>query len=358
VIGTHRLLSKDIKFKDLGLLIIDEEHKFGVSHKERLKNLKRSLDCLSMSATPIPRTLYMALSDIWNISTIETPPPGRSSIATHVLPWDKKTLKDAVMSEIDRGGQVFYVHNRVDSIFSEAEKLKKILPGLKIAVAHGQMNGKELERVMIDFIERKYDILVSTSIIESGLDIPNVNTIIIDNPSRFGLSTLYQLRGRVGRSNIKAYCYLLYPDSSQLSGAALERLSAIKSFTELGSGYKIAMRDLEIRGAGEVLGARQSGHMAGVGFDIYCEMLKDATDRARGIKVHKEKEIKFDIPVDAYIPAQYVSDESERIAFYKRMNLVRSIDAMEDIKEEMADRFGKLPRQALNLFEVYRGKHF
>ena len=352
VIGTHRLLSKDIKFKDLGLLIIDEEHKFGVSHKERLKNLKRSLDCLSMSATPIPRTLYMSLSDIWNISMIETPPPGRSSIATYVLPWDKKTLGEAVMSEIDRGGQVFYVHNRVDSIFSEAEKLKRILPGLRIAVAHGQMRGQELERIMIDFVEKKYDVLVCTSIIESGLDIPNVNTIIIDNPSRFGLSTLYQLRGRVGRSNIKAYCYLLYSDSSQLSGTALERLSAIRSFTDLGSGYKIAMRDLEIRGAGEVLGARQSGHMASVGFDIYCEMLKDAGERARGIKVHKEKEIKIDLPLDAYIPAQYVSDEGERISFYKRMNLARSGEEVADIKEEMADRFGKIPQQALDLFKL------
>ncbi|MFA5098511.1 MAG: transcription-repair coupling factor [Candidatus Margulisiibacteriota bacterium] len=352
VIGTHRLLSKDVKFKDLGLLIVDEEHKFGVGDKEKLKAMKKGIDCLSMSATPIPRTLYMALSDLWNISVIETPPPGRSSINTSLLPWSQKALRDAVVREIDRGGQVFYIHNRIHSIRSESERLREAVPEARIALAHGRMKGHELERIMLDFIEKKYDVLVSTAIVESGIDIPSVNTILINDPARFGLSTLYQLRGRAGRSDVKAYCYLLYSDPSGLSGPALERLSAIKSFTELGSGYKIAMRDLEIRGAGEVLGARQSGHIATVGFDLFCEMLKEAADRARGIKPHKEREVKIELPVDSYLPAFYVEGENERISYYRRLNTVSSDEGIKDIREELLDRFGKLPRQAENLFEM------
>ena len=352
VIGTHRLLSKDVKFKDLGLLIVDEEHKFGVSHKEKLKAMKKGIDCLSMSATPIPRTLYIALSDFWNISVIETPPPGRSSINTSLMPWGQKAIREAVIREMDRGGQVFYIHNRVDSIRSEAERLKKAVPEARVAVAHGQMKGHELEKIMLDFIEKKYEVLVSTAIVESGIDIPSVNTILINDPSKFGLSTLYQLRGRAGRSDVKAYCYLLYSDPSRLSGPALERLSAIKSFTELGSGYKIAMRDLEIRGAGEVLGARQSGHIASVGFDLFCELLKEAADRARGLRPHKDREVKIELPVDAYLPGAYVEDENERISYYRRLNLASSKEQTKEIREELIDRFGKAPLQALNLFEL------
>ncbi len=352
VVGTHRLLQKDVNFKDLGLLVIDEEQKFGVSHKEKLKKLKRNVDVLTMSATPIPRTLHLALSGIWDMSQITTPPPGRSQISTAVLPWEENTVIQAVLRETNRGGQVFYVHNRVETIGKIAEKLKKMFPLLRIAVGHGQMRENELEKVMTAFIDGQTDILVCTTIIESGLDIPNVNTIIIDSPENFGLSSLYQLRGRVGRSDVKAYAYLLYHPGRMMTGRSLERLTAIKSFTALGSGYKIAMRDLEIRGAGNVLGAQQSGHMMEVGFDLYCELLEESAAELRGEPVRKKTVTVLDIPVTAYIPENYINDELERISLYKRINLADSEKELELLKDEMKDRFGKVPLQIENLFAV------
>ncbi len=350
LIGTHRLLQKDISFKDLGLLIIDEEQRFGVSHKERIKKYKNHVDVLSMSATPIPRTLYMALSGIWDMSVIETPPPGRSRIQTFVGPWDKKTVREAVEKEIDRGGQVFYVHNRVESIAASVKKLKDMCPGTNIAGAHGRMDEKTLERIMLDFSAGKYDVLVCTTIIESGLDMPNVNTIIIEDPQKMGLSTLYQLRGRVGRSDVKAFAYLLYGHERRFTEKSLERLTAIKSFTELGSGQKIAMKDLEIRGAGNVLGAQQHGHVLAVGFDLYCEILKEASLEAKGEKPAHEKEPDIDIKIDAFLPVDYVEDEIERVSLYKRMNSIRSLEEKQRLVEEVRDRFGRLPREAENLF--------
>jgi len=356
VIGTHRLLQKDIKFKDLGLLIIDEEQRFGVEHKEKLKNLKKNVDVLSLSATPIPRTLHMSLSGIWDVSMITTPPPGRTHVATSVLPWSEKVVKQAIEREIERGGQIFYVHNRVETIGSIAAKINALFPLLKITVAHGQMDEIELEKKMTSFIEGKQDILVCTTIIESGLDIPNVNTIIIDNPERFGLSTLYQLRGRVGRSSVKAYAYLLYKDGAEISEKATDRLSAIKSFTALGSGYKIALRDLEIRGAGNVLGAEQHGHMLSIGFDLYCELLQEASAELKGEKPKEARVALIDLHINAFIPDGYIVDKPERISVYKRLNLAVEESDLSDIQIELKDRFGKYPKEVENLFMVIKIK--
>ncbi len=350
LIGTHRLLQKDVAFKDLGLLIIDEEQRFGVTHKEKIKKFKNRVDVLSMSATPIPRTLYMALSGIWDMSVIETPPPGRSMVQTHVGPWNKKTVREAVERETERGGQVFYVHNRIESIAASVKMLSGLCPGLKIAGAHGRMDEKKLEEIMLDFSSGKYDVLVCTTIIESGLDMPNVNTIIIEDPQRMGLSTLYQLRGRVGRSDVKAYAYLLYGHGGSFTEKSMERLAAIKSFTELGSGQKIAMKDLEIRGAGNVLGAQQHGHMLAVGFDLYCEILKEASLEAKGEKPVHDRDPDIDLKVDAFLPDWYIEDEPERISLYKRMNSLDTAADRRALSEEMADRFGKLPPEAENLF--------
>lgn len=356
VIGTHRLIQKDVIFKDLGLLIIDEEHRFGVSHKEKIKKIKRSVDCLTMTATPIPRTLYMSLSGIWDIDIIETPPPGRTQIATYIMPWSKDIIKNAIENEIERGGQIFYLHNRVKTIFATAKKLKDLFPKLKISVGHGQMKETELEKAMTDFIEGRTDVLVCTAIIESGIDIPNANTIIIEDPQNFGLSTLYQLKGRVGRSTVKASAYLLYNRGFQVTGKALDRLSAIKSFAKLGSGQKIAMKDLEIRGAGNVLGAQQHGHMMAVGFDLYCDMLTDTALEFKGLKVPELKETIVDIMVDAFISAEYISDEKERIAVYRNMNFVRSKEELQALMDELRDRFGQFPLELKNLFELLQIK--
>jgi len=352
VIGTHRLFNKDIKFKDLGLLIIDEEQRFGVSHKESIKKFRNNVDVLAMSATPIPRTMYMALSGIWDMSVIETPPPGRSSIKTFVMPWEKAVIRQAIEKEMERGGQVFYVHNRVDSISSTVNKLKHICPFARIAFAHGQMNERSLEEIMTDFIDRKFDVLVTTTIIESGLDMPNVNTIIIENPQRMGLSTLYQLRGRVGRSAVKANAYLLYEEGRLFTDKSLERLTAIKSFTDLGSGQKIAMKDLEIRGAGNVLGAQQHGHMISIGFDLYCELLKEVSASAKGEPLLRRTAPVVEIKMDAFIPEDYITEEIERIAVYKRMNAVASAEEAKELMSELNDRFGSVPQQVKNLFLI------
>ncbi len=352
LIGTHRLLQKDITFKDLGLLVVDEEQRFGVAHKEAIKKYKSHVDVLSMSATPIPRTLYMALSGIWDMSVIETPPAGRSKITTFVMPWDKKVIREAIEKEMDRGGQVFFVHNRIESMAQTVKKLKGICPGARISGAHGRMDEKTLEKIMLDFVGGKFDVLVCTTIIESGLDMPNVNTIIIEQPQKMGLSTLYQLRGRVGRSDVKAFAYLLYDRGAGFTDRSLERLAAIKSFTELGSGQKIAMKDLEIRGAGNVLGAQQHGHVLAVGFDLYCEILREASMEAKGERTQKEKDPDIDIKIDAFLPASYIEDESERVSLYKRMNLLASKEDKMKLMEEVRDRFGAFPPETENLFLI------
>ena len=352
VVGTHRLLSKDIKFRELGLLVVDEEQKFGVTHKEKIKQLKESVDVLTMTATPIPRTLYFSLAGARAMSLISTPPVDRSPIRPYVLPYSEKVIREAITREIERGGQVYFVHNYVETIAGAAAAIKRLAPGARVAVGHGQMDGQELERTMLDFLNKKYDVLVCTSIIESGLDIPNVNTILIDRADRFGLSQLYQIRGRVGRSAVRAYAYLFYHPARSMSDTAVERLKAIQEFTALGSGYKLAMRDLEIRGAGNLLGAEQSGHIYEVGFDLYCELLEEAVKEVRGETVVSPREVDIDLKVEASITAHYVPDERQRIPLYRRMNLIVTDEGIVDIRKELEDRFGKLPSAAETLLRV------
>lgn len=352
VIGTHRLLSKDINFKDLGLLILDEEQRFGVAHKEKLKKIKLSVDVLTLSATPIPRTLYLSLSGARDMSTINTPPVDRSPIRTYVLSWSEHVIREAILRELDRGGQVYFVHNIVETIEAVASKIKKLVPEAKIGIGHGQMPEKELEKTMGNFLERRFNVLVCTSIIESGLDITNVNTILIDNAERFGLSQLYQIRGRVGRSASRAYAYLFYHQEKIMSGQALERLKAIQEFTALGSGYKLAMRDLEIRGAGNLLGAQQSGHVMEVGFDLYCELLEEAVKEIKGIKRVAPRKVEIDLKVEAYIPEEYIADDRQRIAIYRRMNLLSTKAELADMKKELRDRFGPFQNRLERLFAI------
>lgn len=352
VIGTHRLLSKDVKFKDFGLLILDEEQRFGVAHKEKLKKLKLSVDVLTLSATPIPRTLYLSLSGARDMSTINTPPVDRSPIRTYVIQWSEHVIREAILRELDRGGQVYFVHNIVETIEAVASKIKKLVPEAKIGIGHGQMPEKELEKTMGNFLGRRFNVLVCTSIIESGLDITNVNTILIDNAERFGLSQLYQIRGRVGRSSARAYAYLFYHPEKIMSGQALERLKAIQEFTALGSGYKLAMRDLEIRGAGNLLGAQQSGHVMEVGFDLYCELLEEAVKEIKGIKSVAPRKVEIDLKVEAYIPEEYIADDRQRIAIYRRMNLLSTKAELAEMKKELRDRFGPFQNRLERLFAV------
>lgn len=356
LIGTHRLLSKDLKFKDLGLLIVDEEQRFGVAHKEKLKQLKKTVDVLTLSATPIPRTLYFSLAGLREISLISTPPVDRSPIRTYILPFSEKVVREAIIREIDRGGQVYLVHNTVDKIMGLAARIKKLVPSARVTVGHGQMDEKKLEKTMKDFMERQYDVLVCTSIIESGLDITNVNTILIDNADRFGLSQLYQIRGRVGRSPVRAYAYLMYHPERTLTDLAMERLKAIQEFTALGSGYKLAMRDLEIRGSGNLLGAEQSGHIYEVGFDLYCELLEEAVREAKGEKVVAPREVEIDLKVEASIPPEYVTDDRQRIALYRRLNMITTLEGIEEIKGEFKDRFGPIPGPLLTLLRLVKLK--
>ncbi len=355
VIGTHRLLSKDVQFKDLGLLILDEEHRFGVRHKERLKQLRKSVDVLTMTATPIPRTLNMSLAGIRDMSVINDPPEGRMPISTYLKPAEPDIVRNAIVRELDRGGQVFFVHNRVDNIYHMADQLAKLVPYARIEVGHGQMSEGELERVMMDFYDGKFDVLVCTTIIESGLDIPNANTIVINDSDKLGLAQLYQLRGRVGRSDRQAFAYLLHRPNKQLTDIAEKRLAAIREFTDLGSGFRVAMRDLEIRGAGNLLGTQQSGNMAAVGFDLYCQLLSRAVKELKGEDVEEEADLPIvDLPVDAFIPVDYVSNEGHRILFYKQLAAVRSISELEAIQAELEDRFGDPPRPVWNTLAVLR----
>ena len=353
VIGTHRLLSKDIKYKDLGLLIIDEEQRFGVGHKEKIKTLKKDVDVLSLSATPIPRTLHMSLIGIRDMSILEEPPHDRRAIQTYVMEYNEELVKEAVHREMTRGGQVYYVYNRVNNIAEITGQLQKLLPEAKVAFAHGQMRERELENIMMQFMEKEIDVLVSTTIIETGLDIPNVNTMIIHDANQLGLSQLYQLRGRVGRSNRNAFAFLMYKRDTLLKETAEKRLQAIREFTDLGSGYKIAMRDLEIRGAGNLLGEEQSGHMEAVGYDLYCKMLNDAVLRLKGeLSEDSDFDTALDLNIDAFLPSAYIRNEVEKLELYKRISAIETRDEMEDMQDELLDRFGGLPAAVVNLLHI------
>lgn len=370
VIGTHRLLSKDVQFKDLGLMIVDEEQRFGVTHKERLKQLREQVDVLTLTATPIPRTLYLSLSGARDMSTIETPPEERLPIRTFVAAYDERLARDAILRELDRGGQVFFVHNRVRGIGILTEQLRKLVPEARIGIGHGQMPEEQLEAVMSEFASGAYDVLVCTTIIESGIDIPNANTIIINNADKFGLAQLYQLRGRVGRSSARAYAYFLYDKRANLSEEARSRLQSIAEATELGAGFQLAMRDLEIRGAGEILGARQSGHIAAVGFDLYCRLLAGAIQDARreeqsdgsngknGSSVSQRllNAPTLDLPVVSQIPSDYVADSSLRLRLYRRLADVATGSQVDELEREFEERFGPLPESVQNLFYLLRLK--
>ncbi|MGI6751437.1 MAG: transcription-repair coupling factor [Anaerovoracaceae bacterium] len=354
VVGTHRMLSKDVSFADLGLLVIDEEQRFGVQHKDAIKRLRRNVDILTLSATPIPRTLHMSLMGIRDISVIEEPPGERYPIQTYVMEQDFSLIRDGVEREINRGGQVYIVFNRVKGINKVASQIKELLPQVSIATAHGQMNEGQLENIMMDFVDGRYQVLVATTIIESGIDIPNVNTIIILDADHFGLSQLYQLRGRVGRSDKMSYAYLMYQKDKILSEAAEKRLRAIKEFTEFGSGFRIAMRDLEIRGAGNLLGTEQHGHMLMIGYELYCKLMEDAVRELGGDKGEGQakEEALIELPVEAYIPETYISDELTKLHIYKQIAAINNNDHKEEIIDELLDRFGEIPMEALNLIEI------
>lgn len=355
IIGTHRLLSKDVAFHSLGLLIVDEEQRFGVKQKEKIKGLRQNVDILTLTATPIPRTLNMALTSIRDMSVIESPPEDRVPIKTFLFESHPDILRGAITRELQREGQVYFVHNRVDNIERLAADIRRLLPSVKVAVGHGQMADEELEKVMMAFGEGEYDVLICTSIIESGLDIPNVNTMIINNAHHFGLAQLYQMRGRVGRSARQAYCYLLYPPARSLTDDATKRLETIRDFTHLGAGFQIAMRDLEIRGAGDILGAEQSGSIAAVGFDLYCRMLADAVAGLRGEAPKYElvdQPIIIELPIPANLPDDYVTDGEQKVALYKKIASAQSFTALEAIRAELLDRFGRLPKEAENLLAV------
>ena len=347
VIGTHQLLSKSVQFKDLGLVIVDEEQRFGVSHKERLKEMRASVDFLTLTATPIPRTLYMALSGLRDMSVINTPPADRHPIKTKIIHWDREQIEESILRELNRGGQVYFVHNRVQNINAIAEKIREIVPTARIVVAHGQMNEHDLEQIILDFVDQKYDILVSTTIIESGIDIPNVNTIIINRADAFGLAQLYQLRGRVGRENRRAYAYLIIPAGQAITEHAVARLQAIEEFTELGVGFNIAMRDMEIRGTGNLLGKEQHGSMNAVGFELYCKMLEDAVEELRGEQREQEsRDVEIQWKVSAYVPPEFVPVESQRVMLYKRIAEARTLEELDELASEVRDRYGEVPRES------------
>src|SRR3954447_15456242 len=349
LIGTHRILQKDVAFKDLGLVVVDEEQRFGVEDKEWLKTFRSTVDVLTLSATPIPRTLHMSLLGIRDISNLETPPPDRKAIETRIIRFDAETIKRAIHRELNRDGQVYFVHNRIYDIQSVADKIQSIVPEAKIAIAHGQMGGEALEKAMIGFQNRKFDILLATTIIESGLDIPNVNTIFINEADKYGLADLHQLRGRVGRYKHRAYAYLLMESDRPVTPNAVKRLKAIEEFTELGAGFKIALRDLEIRGAGNILGPEQSGHIESVGYELYCSLLESAV---RGL-THQPQRTLFDCSIElswrAYLPRDYVPGPRVKVELYRRLGRLRTLAHLADFRQELVDRFGALPLPAENL---------
>ena len=352
VVGTHRLLSKDVHFKDLGLLIVDEEQRFGVKHKEKLKQLKANIDVLTLTATPIPRTLHMSMVGVRDLSVMETPPQNRYPIQTYVMEQIPSVIKDACLREMKRGGQVFYLHNRISDIDETVEKLQQLIPNARIASAHGRMSQNQLEDILYRFLNREFDILVTTTIIETGIDMPNVNTMIIEDADHYGLSQLYQLRGRIGRSARLAYAYFLYQPNKVLTEVGEKRLDAIRDFTELGSGFKIAMRDLSIRGAGNMLGAQQHGFIDSVGYDLYSQMLSDAIKERKGKKTVKKSNAEIDLKLEAYIPDSYIGDQEEKIEFYKKIKAVADQDEMDKIEDELIDRFGDYPAAVENLLAV------
>ena len=356
IIGTHRLLSKDVVYKDLGLLIIDEEQRFGVAHKEKIKQLKTNIDVLTLTATPIPRTLHMSLIGIRDMSVLEEPPMDRVPIQTYVMEYNEELVREAISRELARGGQAYFVYNRVREIADVATKIAELVPEANVAYAHGQMKETELENIMYRFINGEIDVLVSTTIIETGLDISNVNTMIIHDADNMGLSQLYQLRGRVGRSNRTAYAFLMYKRDKMLKEVAEKRLAAIKEYTELGSGFKIAMRDLEIRGAGSLLGERQHGHMEAVGYDLYCKMLNEAVKEAKGIAVEESFDTSIDIVIDAYIPMGYIPNELQKLDIYKRIADIETQEETEEMTEELIDRFGDPPKSVENLLYIAKIK--
>jgi transcription-repair coupling factor (superfamily II helicase) len=359
VVGTHRLLQKDIAFKDLGLIVVDEEHRFGVKAKEQLKLLKKNVDVLTLTATPIPRTLHMALTGIKDLSIINTPPLDRHAVKTHVVKFSDDVIRKGVATELERGGQIFFVHNVIHNIGIVHDHLTRLVPEARVAVAHGQMNGTQLERIMLDFIDHKYDILLSTNIIESGLDISNVNTIFINNAHRFGLAELYQLRGRVGRGARQAFSYLLIPKDEVLVKDSLTRLKVIEELTDLGSGFKIANYDLEIRGTGNLLGKEQSGQLNLIGFELYCNMLEDAVKRLRDEGPEEEDWVpEINIPLNAYIPDRYVGDETNKLLTYKRLSKIKDEAELADMEAEIQDRYGPIPEPLRNLLSIIRLRIF
>ena len=356
VVGTHRLLSQDVEFRDLGLLIIDEEHRFGVKDKEKIKKLKTNVDVLTMTATPIPRTLHMSILGVRDMSVIYEPPQNRRPVQTYVLEYDKEVIKEAITKELERGGQVFYLYNNVENISKKAIDISELIPEAKVEFAHGKMSGREIEDIMERFINKEIDILVCTTILESGIDIPNANTIIVENADRLGLAQLYQIRGRVGRSDKQAYAYITYKRDKLLSEVADKRLKAIREFTEFGSGFKIAMRDLEIRGAGSLLGEIQHGHMEQVGYDTYCNLLDQVVKEMQGLEVEEEQEIQIDINISSYIPDNYIENSSQKIEVYQNIALCRTEEDIQNVIDEIIDRYGVMPKELENLIEVARIK--
>jgi len=353
IIGTHRILQKDLAFKKLGLLIIDEEQRFGVSHKERIKEIRNNVDVLTLTATPIPRTLHMSMIGIRDMSLIEHPPKGRFPVSTYVAEYDEGIIDEAIMRELGRGGQVFYLYNRTQTIYKTAAGLSKRFPDANIGVAHAKMDERELEEIILKFLQKEIDVLVCTTIIETGIDIANANTIIIEDADRMGLAQLYQLRGRVGRSNRMAYAYLTYRRSKVLTEVAEKRLRAIKEFTEFGAGFKLALRDLEIRGSGNIIGAQQHGHLEAVGYDLYCKMLAEAVERLRGGGPAVDMvQTKVSLAVNALIPQKYIEKETLRIGMYKRIAAIEGEEDSKDVYDELLDRFGEPPKEVLNLLEI------
>ena len=356
VIGTHRLLSKDVEFKDLGLLIIDEEHRFGVKDKEKIKQYKAAIDVLTMTATPIPRTLHMSIVGVRDMSVIYEPPQNRKPVQTYVLEYDQEVIKEAITKELERGGQVFYLFNNVEQIEAKAMQIQNLVPEAKTSFAHGRMTGKEIEEIMMEFISGNTNVLVCTTILESGIDIPNANTIIVENADRLGLAQLYQIRGRVGRSDKQAYAYITYKRDRLLTEVADKRLKAIKEFTEFGSGFKIAMRDLEIRGAGSMLGEIQSGHMEQVGYDTYCQLLDEVVKEMQGEQVEEQQDVQIDLSVSSYIPDSYIDNSSQKIEIYQNIALCRTEKDIQNVIDEIIDRFGVMPKEVENLIEIARIK--
>ena len=356
VIGTHKLLNDQIEYKNLGLLIIDEEHRFGVKHKEKIKKLKNNIDVLTMTATPIPRTLHMSIVGIRDMSCLYEPPQNRRPVQTYVLEYDEEVVREAITKELERNGQVFYLYNNVEKIAKKADEISKLVPNAKIAYAHGRMTGTEVEDIMEKFIEKQIDVLVCTTILESGIDIPNANTIIVENADRLGLAQLYQIRGRVGRSDRQAYAYITYKRDKMINEVAEKRLKAIKEFTEFGSGFKIAMRDLEIRGAGSLLGEIQHGHIDEVGYDTYCKILDEVIKEQKGIKVEEEEEITIDLGISSFIPDSYIENTNQKMESYRNIALCKTEEELKNVKEDLEDRYGKMPKEVINLLSIAKIK--